>query len=58
VTTDPDFYQEHTESMELWSPGNPLFPQPSDIAAVEELPENISIDRLLDGSLRVRGAKA
>jgi hypothetical protein len=52
VTTDPEFYLEHTESVELWSPGNPLFPNPGDIAAVEELRENFSIDGLLDGSLR------
>lgn len=26
VTTDPDFYDEHSDSVELWSPGNPLFP--------------------------------
>ena len=25
VTTDPDYYEEHTESVEFWSPGNPLF---------------------------------
>ena len=31
VTTDPDYYEEHSESLELWSPGNPLFrnPRPS-----------------------------
>ena len=23
VTTDPDYYEEHTESVEFWSPGNP-----------------------------------
>lgn len=26
VTTDPSFYEEHSESVELWSPGSPLFP--------------------------------
>ena len=25
VTTDPDYYEEHAESVELWSPGNPVF---------------------------------
>ena len=25
VTTDPEYFKEHTESLELWSPGNPLF---------------------------------
>lgn len=27
VTTDPDFFEENPESLELWSPGNPAFPQ-------------------------------
>lgn len=26
VTTDPDFYEQHSESVELWSPGSPAFP--------------------------------
>jgi len=26
VTTDREFYEEHAESVELWSPGSPLFP--------------------------------
>lgn len=26
VTTDPSFYEEHAESVELWSPGSPAFP--------------------------------
>ena len=25
VTTDPEYFEEHAESLELWSPGNPLF---------------------------------
>jgi hypothetical protein len=25
VTTDPGFYEEHPESVELWSPGSPAF---------------------------------
>ena len=28
VTTDPAYYEEHSESVELWSPGNPLFEPP------------------------------
>ena len=28
VTTDPDHYREHPDSVELWSPGNPLFEPP------------------------------
>lgn len=26
VTTDAQFYEEHSESVELWSPGSPVFP--------------------------------
>jgi SNF2 family DNA or RNA helicase len=26
VTTDPGFYEQHADSVELWSPGSPLFP--------------------------------
>ena len=26
VTTDPEYYEQHTESVELWSPGSPAFP--------------------------------
>ncbi len=28
VTTDPIYYEQHSESVELWSPGNPLFRPP------------------------------
>jgi hypothetical protein len=26
VSTDPDYYEENSDSVELWSPGNPLMP--------------------------------
>jgi hypothetical protein len=26
ITTDPQYYDQHSSSTELWSPGNPLFP--------------------------------
>ena len=38
VTTDPMYYEEHAESVELWSPGNPLFNAPELLAASETLP--------------------
>ncbi len=25
VTTDPDYYEQHSDSVELWSPGSPAF---------------------------------
>jgi hypothetical protein len=34
VTVNPDYYEDHLEDVELWSPGNPMFPWP----AGEELP--------------------
>ena len=27
VTTDPEYYSEHSDSVELWSPGSPAFPK-------------------------------
>lgn len=27
VTTDPDFFEEHPESVEFWTPGSPAFPE-------------------------------
>jgi SNF2 family DNA or RNA helicase len=51
ITTDPEFYQEHTESVELWSPGSPTFPTPEIVAQLEDLPQQCSVGRLLDSSL-------
>ena len=37
VTTDPDYFEQHPDSTELWSPGSPLFPQPDFEASSAEL---------------------
>ena len=37
VTTDPDYFEQHPDSAELWSPGSPLFPQPDFAAASADL---------------------
>lgn len=37
VTTDSDYYDQHPDSTELWSPGSPLFPIPDLAASAEEL---------------------
>ncbi len=37
VTTDPEFFEEHPESAELWAPGSPLFPDVEMVAEPEEL---------------------
>jgi hypothetical protein len=50
ITTDPEFYQEHTESVELWSPGNPVFPVPDVVARVEDFPQGCSVGKLLDSA--------
>jgi SNF2 family DNA or RNA helicase len=57
VTTDPEYYEENKESTELWSPGNPVFPEPEIIAEEVDLPENCSVSRLLDGTA-TKAAKA
>jgi superfamily II DNA or RNA helicase len=50
ITTDPEFYAEHTESVELWSPGNPVFPMPDVVARVEDLPPGCSVGKFLDSA--------
>ena len=36
VTTDPAFYDDHADATELWTPGSPIFPDASELAAGEE----------------------
>ena len=35
VTTDADYFDQHATSVELWSPGSPLFPTPEEILSAE-----------------------
>lgn len=37
VTTDPAYYEQHPASVELWSPGSPVFPTPDSVASIEEV---------------------
>src|SRR5215469_6839797 len=30
ITTDTGYYEQHSDSVELWSAGNPLFPSPDE----------------------------
>ena len=46
ITTRPDYFDEHSESLELWSPGSPSFPMPEADAMKEEL-AGTSISALL-----------
>ena len=48
VTTDPSYYEEHAESVELWSPGNPLFNPPEFLATADELPPGKTLRDILD----------
>jgi len=47
VTTDPEYFEEHAESLELWSPGNALFQAPEIIVPSREPPSAISLKELL-----------
>ena len=48
VTTDPDYYEEHTESVEFWSPGNPLFNAPESLGTWDETSCERRLRELLD----------
>ena len=49
VTTDPEYFEEHAESVELWSPGNPLFVPPEYSPASEEGASAETLKDILDG---------
>ena len=49
VTTDPAYFQENSESLEFWSPGNPAFREPEWLSDVKLDPSIRSLDELLDG---------
>ena len=49
VTTHPAYYEEHSESLELWSPGNRLFTSPEFMEPAEELPVARTLKDILDG---------
>jgi ERCC4-related helicase len=35
ITTDPGFYDDHADALELWSPGSPVFPNAAELAGGE-----------------------
>ncbi len=49
ITTRPDYFDEHSDSLELWSPGSPAFPATETAATPDEL-AGISIPTLLKPS--------
>ena len=48
ATTDPAYYEEHSESVELWSPGNPLFKPPEFLPPADQLPPSRTLRDILD----------
>jgi superfamily II DNA or RNA helicase len=52
VTTRADYYEQHSDSVELWSPGSPCFPHPESMPLEQEvLPGSISEILGGDGAL-------
>ena len=48
VTTDPAYYEQNAESVELWSPGNPLFQAPEFLRPADEWPPDKTLGEVLD----------
>ena len=48
VTTDPEYFEEHAASLELWSPGNALFKAPELLAPSRDGPSAESLKELLE----------
>ena len=48
VTSDPAYYEEHAESVELWSPGNPLFNAPELLTPAGEPPPGPTLKDILE----------
>ena len=49
VTTNPKYFEENAESVELWSPGNPLFTPPDFITPQDKLPTEKTLKEILNG---------
>ncbi len=48
VTTEAAYYEENSESVELWSPGNPLFTAPEMLPADEEPAASETLKEILE----------
>ena len=46
ISTDPAYYEQNADSVELWSPGNPTFPVPED--AIDQ-PRGATLTEVLAG---------
>jgi superfamily II DNA or RNA helicase len=47
VTTNPDLYDDHPGSLELWSPGSPSFPAADGEGSASEVRDGVSLGDLL-----------
>ena len=47
VTTDPDYFEEHADNVELWSQGSPLFPRPEDAGGTARAPSRETFHKTL-----------
>ena len=52
VATDPAYYEQNADSVELWSPGNPTFPVPED--AIDQ-PLGATLTEVLAGKTHATG---
>jgi len=51
ITTRPEYFDEHSDSLELWPPGCPAFPISETAATPEELAD-VSIPDLLNEQIK------
>src|SRR4051812_16421246 len=49
VSTDPAYYEQNADTVELWSPGNPTFPMPDEIS--QQWREDQTLHGLLLGTI-------
>ncbi len=52
ITTRPDYFDDHSDSLELWSPGSPAFPETDATASQDEL-QNRNLTELLSSQTLV-----
>ena len=48
ATTGPAYYEEHPESVELWSLGNPLFKPPEFLPPADQFPPSQTLKDILE----------
>ncbi len=48
VTTDPAYYEDNSDSVELWSPGNPFFEAPELVPESADVPIGSTLNDLLE----------